>query len=50
MRVSTLSIGMSLIDDRALRGRTMRVVPEESMILSGDDNIVDVDFTVLWRF
>ena len=49
LRVSTLSIGMTLIDDPALRGRTMRDVPEESLMLTGDENIVDVDFTVLWR-
>jgi membrane protease subunit HflK len=49
LRVSTLSIGMSLIDDPARRGRTMRDVPEESLMLTGDENIVDVDFTVLWR-
>ncbi len=44
-----LSIGMTLIDDPARRGRTMRDVPEESLMLTGDENIVDVDFTVLWR-
>lgn len=49
LRVSTLSIGMSLIDDPARRGRTVRDVPEESLMLTGDENIVDVDFTVLWR-
>jgi len=40
---------MTLIDDPARRGRTMRDVPEESLMLTGDENIVDVDFTVLWR-
>src|ERR1700742_223116 len=49
LRVSTLSIGMTLIDDPARRGRTMRDVPEESLMLTGDENIVDVDFTLLWR-
>src|ERR1700684_488339 len=49
LRVSTLSIVMTLIDDPARRGRTMRDVPEESLMLTGDENIVDVDFTVLWR-
>jgi modulator of FtsH protease HflK len=49
LRVSTLSIGMTLIDDPARRGRTIRDVPEESLMLTGDENIVDVDFTVLWR-
>ncbi len=49
LRVSTISIGMTLIDDPTRRGRTMRDVPEESLMLSGDENIFDVDFTVLWR-
>jgi membrane protease subunit HflK len=49
LRVSTISIGMTLIDDPSRRGRTMRDVPEESLMLTGDENIVDVDFTVLWR-
>jgi modulator of FtsH protease HflK len=49
LRVNAISIGMTLIDDPARRGRTMRDVPEESLMLTGDENIVDVDFTVLWR-
>jgi membrane protease subunit HflK len=49
LRVSTLSIGMTLIDDPARRGRSKREVPEESLMLTGDENIVDVEFTVLWR-
>src|SRR5436305_5834900 len=49
LRVSTISIGMTLIEDPGRRGRTMRDVPEESLMLTGDENIVDVDFTVLWR-
>ncbi len=49
LRVSTLSIGMTITSDPARRGSTMRDVPEESLMLTGDENIVDVDFTVLWR-
>jgi membrane protease subunit HflK len=49
LRVSTINIGMSLVEDPARRGRTTRDVPEESLMLTGDENIVDVDFTVLWR-
>ena len=49
LRVNTLSIGMTVIDDPARRGRSIRDVPEESLMLTGDENIVDVDFTVLWR-
>jgi modulator of FtsH protease HflK len=46
LRVSTLSIGMRY--DEVRRG-AFRDVPEESLMLTGDENIVDVDFTVLWR-
>ncbi|ABD88804.1 FtsH protease activity modulator HflK [Rhodopseudomonas palustris] len=49
LRVSTISIGMTLVNDTARRGTAMRDVPEESLMLTGDENIVDVDFTVLWR-
>jgi len=43
-----LDIGMRLIDDPR-RGSSVRDVPEESLMLTGDENIVDVDFTVLWK-
>src|ERR1700741_3741335 len=29
-------------------GTSMRDVPEESLMLTGDENIVDVDFSVFW--
>jgi membrane protease subunit HflK len=47
LRVSTLSIGMRVTEGRG--GTAVRDVPEESLMLTGDENIVDVDFTVLWR-
>ncbi len=43
-----IEIGMRS-DDGLRRGGSMRDVPEESLMLTGDENIVDVDFTVLWR-
>ena len=39
---------MRLVEDLR-RGTTMRDVPEESLMLTGDENIVDVDFTVFWQ-
>jgi membrane protease subunit HflK len=48
LRINKIDIGMRLIDD-VRRGSTMRDVPEESLMLTGDENIVDVDFSVLWR-
>jgi modulator of FtsH protease HflK len=43
-----IDIGMRLIDDPR-RGTTTRDISEESLMLTGDENIVDVDFTVLWK-
>src|SRR6202048_4292370 len=48
LRVNTISIGMTLTDDPTRRGRATRDVPEESLMLTGDENIVDVDFSVFW--
>src|SRR5262245_270976 len=42
-----IDVGMRLVEDLR-RGSTMRNVPEESLMLSGDENIVDVDFRVFW--
>src|SRR6202012_5200534 len=44
LRVSTLSIGVALVEDPARRGRARREIPEESLMLTGDENIVDVEF------
>src|SRR5262245_36747255 len=43
-----IDVGMRLVEDLR-RGNTMRNVPEESLMLTGDENIVDVDFTVFWQ-
>src|SRR6478736_148376 len=48
LRVNKIDIGMRVVDDLR-RGTTIRDVPEESLMLTGDENIVDVDFSVLWR-
>jgi len=45
--VRRIDVGMRLIEDPR-RGATTRDVPEESLMLTGDENIVDVDFTVFW--
>jgi membrane protease subunit HflK len=47
LRVNKLDIGMRVIDD-SRRGTLIRDVPEESLMLTGDENIVDVDFAVFW--
>jgi membrane protease subunit HflK len=47
LRVNKIDIGMRIVEDLR-RGTTMRDVPEESLMLTGDENIVDVDFSVFW--
>src|SRR5712692_4838244 len=47
LRVNKIDIGMRIVEDLR-RGTTTRDVPEESLMLTGDENIVDVDFSVLW--
>jgi modulator of FtsH protease HflK len=49
LRVNKIDIGMLVVDDIRRGGTTVRDVPEESLILTGDENIVDVDFSVLWK-
>src|SRR3989442_14852191 len=48
LRVNEIDIGMRVVEDLR-RGTTIRDVPEESLMLTGDENIVDVDFSVLWK-
>jgi len=47
-RINKIDIGMRVVEDLR-RGTTIRDVPEESLMLTGDENIVDVDFSVLWK-
>ncbi len=47
LRVNKIDIGMRTVEDMR-RGTSMRDVPEESLMLTGDENIVDVDFSVFW--
>jgi len=46
--VRQIHIGMRQVDDLR-RGTTTRPMPEESLMLTGDENIVDIDFTVFWQ-
>jgi membrane protease subunit HflK len=47
LRVNKIDIGMRQVDDG--RRSTTREVSEESLMLTGDENIVDVNFSVLWK-
>jgi membrane protease subunit HflK len=44
-RVNRTDIGMQLVETRV---GGMRDIPEESLMLTGDENIVDIDFSVFW--
>lgn len=48
LRVREITVGLR--ESEVARGtQTARDVPEESLMLTGDENIVDVDFKVFWR-
>jgi modulator of FtsH protease HflK len=49
LRVNKIDIGVRVVDDLRRGTPTTRDVPEESLMLTGDENIVDVDFSVLWK-
>ena len=48
LRINKTDVGMRPVEDLR-RGTSLRELPEESLMLTGDENIVDVDFSVLWR-
>ncbi len=48
LRVNKIDIGMREIS-AGRGGGGAREVPEESLMLTGDENIVDVDFSVFWK-
>jgi membrane protease subunit HflK len=46
-RVNRADVGIRMLEDPR-RGTTTRDVPAESLMLTGDENIVDVQFSVFW--
>ena len=48
-RVNRIELGMRGSADSRDASSTTREVPEESLMLTGDENIVDVDFVVFWQ-
>ncbi len=48
LRVNKTDIGTRPVED-VRRGSSVRELPEESLMLTGDENIVDVDFAVFWK-
>jgi membrane protease subunit HflK len=47
-RVNRTEIGYRNAEASAVRGAVTRQVPEEALMLTGDENIVDINFTVFW--
>jgi modulator of FtsH protease HflK len=47
-RVNRIDIGIRGTDDNGLRRASNREIEAESLMLTGDENIVDVDFSVFW--
>jgi modulator of FtsH protease HflK len=47
LRVNKIDIGARQIGTD--NGSALREVPEESLMLTGDENIVDIDFAVFWK-
>ena len=47
--INRVDVGYRGTADAGTRGGVARDVPEESTILTGDQNIVDVDFQVQWK-
>ena len=48
-RVNRIEIGLRGSAENRETAAAVRDVPEESLMLTGDENIVDVDFVVFWR-
>jgi modulator of FtsH protease HflK len=47
-RVNRTEIGYRNAEGPTTRGAATRQVPEEALMLTGDENIVDINFTVFW--
>ena len=49
LRVNKTDVGIRPAEEFGRRGGPPRDLPEESLMLTGDENIIDVEFSVLWR-
>ncbi len=48
-RVNRIEVGVRTPSDRLDRGEPGRQVPAEALMLTGDENIIDINFSVFWR-
>ncbi|MDC0158117.1 FtsH protease activity modulator HflK [Rhodospirillaceae bacterium] len=44
-----IEIGLRTTGEASRRGASVRDMPEESQMITGDENIVDIDFVVFWK-
>ena len=47
-RINRVDVGFRGLAELGRRTTSVRDLPEESLMLTGDENIVDIDFTVFW--
>ena len=47
-RINRVDVGFRGVSERGRRTTSVRDLPEESLMLTGDENIVDIDFSVFW--
>lgn len=48
-RVNRIEVGYRSTGTARVPGNSDRDVPDESLMLTGDENIIDIDFAVLWQ-
>ena len=48
-RINAVQVGLRTQTDPRARGATGRAIPEESLMLTGDENIIDIRFVAFWR-
>ena len=48
-RINAVQIGLRTQTDVRARGAAGRAIPEESLMLTGDENIIDIRFATFWR-
>ena len=47
--INSINVGFTSGTAAGGRGQSARPVPEESLMLTGDENIIDIQFTVFWK-
>jgi membrane protease subunit HflK len=48
-RINAVQVGLRTQTDARARAASGRAIPEESLMLTGDENIIDIRFVAFWR-